>query len=246
MTWHNPDKAPKILIGMENLPTPIVDHLREALGGDRPNYDHVYHVTEVLYCLRKAYYNRVSTGKKEFDLESLWNIYRGATFDALWSPLFDTNQENYKITRTNEQGRTVTRTGTSDFNWIDEESMEGVLYDLKMPKNLYFKKKNGAGKFYTEQVQTYLGMAHELGKHQNIHRCRVLMLADDLVIDEIPENDGMLDVVFERAFALDKALEEVDPDNLVGPEEKWECNSKYCPGDVKYRLKCIDFPNPLL
>ena len=120
--------------------------------------------------------------------------------------IFKINQKTYKIEREH-----LTITGTLDFAWIDEEDYEKVLYDLKMPKNVYYKKKSGAGKFYTEQVQSYLGMAHVNGELMDYHRARVMMLADDLVIEEIQEKDEILEYLWTRAFLLDKALETTIP-----------------------------------
>jgi hypothetical protein len=114
-----------------------------------------------------------------------------------------------------------------------------------MPKNLYFKKKDGAGVHYTEQVQTYIAMAHTNGKLTNLHRARVLMVSSDgLVIDEIRENDPLLEEIWDRAFLLDNALETHDPTKLLGPMAGWECNEKYCPADINWRIGCKLYPNP--
>jgi len=183
-------------------------------------------------------------GGNDIDMAGLWNIYRGNTFDNAWSPLFEHNQHTLKSERIHpETDELLTITGTLDFIWVDEENLEGVLYDLKMPKNIYYKKRDGAGKFYSGQVQTYLAMAHEGGFYNNIHRCRVLMVTDDIVIDEVPERPQMLDIMWDRTFLFHKALKDKNPNLLQGAEDdKWECNPLYCPGDVAWRLACKDFP----
>lgn len=238
-TEQSPNR--KMLIGIEHLPTPIKTHLSRMVQ-TRPFIQSVYHVTEILYCLRKAYWRRMG-GKNNIDLMGLWNIYRGSTFDNAWSPLFEHNQHTLKSERIHpETDELLTLTGTLDFIWVDESNLDRILYDLKMPKNIFYKRQYGAGKAYTGQVQTYLGMAHENNIYTDVHRCRVMMLADDLVIDEIPENPQMLDKMWDRVFLYHKAIKEKNPNLLRGPEESWECSELYCPGNVEWRLSCKQYP----
>jgi hypothetical protein len=239
MSWASPDLADGVLVGVDLLPTPIVDHMRRTMT-NRPHVRHLYHVTELLYCLRKAFWKRTHHNS-EMNIESLWNIYRGVTFDEKWSPLFKINQKTYAVEKEH-----LTITGTLDFVWLDEKDLEPVLYDLKMPKNIFYKKRDGAGKFYIEQVQAYLAMAHWNGELTNVHRARVLMLADDLVIQEVEENDDVLNYLWKRAFLLDKKLADFNEDgtiplDLLGPEMQWECGEKWCPGDLEYRVECKNY-----
>ena len=231
----------KLLVGIQHLPTPIKNHLRNRMG-KRVFIQNVYHVTEILYCLRKAYWKRMG-GKNEFDLSGLWNIYRGNTFDDAFSSLFEHNQITLKSEKVHpELEDLLTLTGTFDFIWVDESNLDKVLYDLKMPKNIFYKKQYGAGDFYKAQVQTYLEMAHENGLYTDIHRCRVMMLADDLVIEEVPERPKLLDIMWDRTFLFHKALKEKNPNILRGAEEAWECGELYCPGSVEWRLSCKQYP----
>ncbi len=222
MNWaKDPEnEATKILIGFGHMPTPIKEHLQRSLR-NRINVKNVYHVTEILHCLRKAYLARTQPNDTKMNTSSSWHIYRGNTFDSTWSSLFEDNQKTYKVER---EGKTIV--GTLDFVWFDEGNFEKVLYDLKMPKNVFYRKKQGAGKFYTEQVQCYLAMAHENGKLLDVHRCRVMFVADDLVIAEVQMNDKILDYVFDRIFRLSNALDTEDWADLEGPDEDWEC--KFC------------------
>lgn len=222
-----------ILVGFDYLPTPIKQHMIQKLQ-DRPPLKRIYHVTEVLYCLRKAYYRRVLPRVTEnIDPEGIWNIYRGSTFDSLWSPIFPINQKTLVVER---EGITVT--GTLDFVWIDEVTLEKCLYDLKMPKNIFYKKREGAGKFYKEQVQTYLAMAHYNNELLDVKKARILMVADDVVAEEVPENDKILDYVMDRAILLDKAISTLNPKILKGPEEEWECREPYCEADDSFKTAC--------
>ena len=214
------------LTGLEYLPRPIIDYLRRSVH-ERPKIPHVYHVTELLYCLRKAYYRR-KFPDGNYSLKSLWNIHRGSTFDGQWSPLFEVNQETFTVHRGG-----VTIQGTFDFLWVDQD--EPVLYDLKMPASTYYKKQSGAGPFYVRQVQAYLAMAHANGEYLDVHRGRILMLAEDLVIEEVAEDAEILDYLWSRAFKLDHALSAEDPSTLMGPEESWECSKDYCESSEDFR-----------
>jgi len=150
-------------------------------------------------------------------VKSLLNIYRGRTFDENWTGLFQENQRTFAVTRSN-----VTIVGTLDF------IHDGVLYDLKMPASVYYKKQSGAGQFYKKQVQVYLALAHLNDAFLDVHKARIMMIAEDAVIEEVKEEPDVLQEVFGRAFKLDEALNIQDARLLKGPEEKWECDSKYC------------------
>jgi len=211
--------------GFKHLPGPIVRHLRKSVGSRTPK-PHVYHVTELIYCLRKAYWNRTHLKQRKFNTRSLWNIYRGSTFDKKWCRLFKINQKTYAVTR---EG--VTIRGTLDFIFSQ------YLYDLKMPASTALAKFTGAHTSYKRQVAAYMALAHENGELLHIKKARVLMVAENVVVDEQKEWIGMLDSwLFPRAFLLDKALEDEDPSLLSGPEEKWECNPEYCNADDDYRI----------
>jgi len=208
-----------MMIGLEYLPAPIVQYLRNSVR-DRPKVPHLYHVTDLLYCLRKAYFRRKHPNGAK-GVKSLWNIVRGQTFDHLWSPLFEVNQRTYTVHRGG-----ITITGTLDFIFSDQG--ERVLCDLKMPASTYYRKQYGASDFYQRQVQCYLAMAHANGDLLDIQKARILMLAEDLVVEDVQENPEILDYLWTRAFRLDHALTRSKPDALEGPEEAWECNPEYC------------------
>lgn len=209
------------VVGLENIPKPIVDYVRRVVGG-RPNFAGVYHVTELCYCLRKAYFKRkypdVAWRHLCGNLKSLFNIYRGRLFDEEWTKQFKINQRTFVVSRGG-----VSVVGTLDFVW------DGVLYDLKVPNSTFYKKKAGAGDGYRRQVQAYLAMAHAKGELLDVRRGCVLMFAEDLVLDFVEPDDSVLDWLFDRAFRLDGALESGDPSGLEGPEMGWECNPDYCP-----------------
>lgn len=226
----------KIKVGFEHLPAPIVQHLQKTIF-TRPVKPHHYHVTEIIYCLMKAWYRRTHPERTRWTTRSLWNICRGNTFDKKWTPLFGVHQKNYRVTKGG-----ITITGTSDFLYNDGDG--DVLYDLKMPASTFFKKREGAGQGYRHQVQAYLALAHDNGELTDTHRARVLMVAEDVVVEEVEEWEDMLDeYLWPRAQALDMALQAGVPTNLPSTKETWECNADsegipYCPADHFFRKIC--------
>ena len=89
-----------------------------------------------------------------------------------------------------------------------------------MPASTFFKKTRGAGQGYKRQCQAYLALAHENLELLDVHRARVLMVAGDVVVEEVEEWEDMLDTfLLPRAQALDKALMTGSPVGLPGAEE---------------------------
>ena len=219
-----------VKVGFENLPAPIIKHLNNVMNM-RPVYPHVYHVTELTMCLRKAYYRRVYGGGQR-GVKGLWNMYRGSVLDSAWSPLFDFNQRTFVVTK-----RGVTITGTCDF--VYDDGSGSILYDLKMPASTYYRKREGAGQGYRRQCAAYLALAHASGELVDVHRARVLMVAEEVVVEEVGEWTDMLDSwLLPRAFLLDAALNSKDPSILQGPEEGWECREEFCSASTDFRIKC--------
>ncbi len=225
-----------IKIGFEWLPEPIKKHLRDNITS-WPIRPHIYHVTEIIYCLRKAWYKRTHPERVKWNIRSLWNIYRGSAFDRKWTSLFPLHQKNYRATR-----RGVTITGTMDFLYDDGDGP--ILYDLKMPANTYSKKTYGAGQGYRHQVQAYLALAHHNRELLDVHRARVLMVGADVVVEDVPEWTDMLDAyLWPRAFILDAALSAGSPVSLLPAEKGWECGVdpegvQYCPANPYFRKVC--------
>ncbi|MBW2672039.1 MAG: PD-(D/E)XK nuclease family protein [Deltaproteobacteria bacterium] len=220
-------------LGFEHLPRPIVEHMRSWVQ-PRRDPPGVYHVTEVIYCLRKAWYRRVHPDRVRWDVASLWNLYRGTVFDRLWTPLFEIHQRRYRLTR-----RGVTLTGTLDF--VYDDGGGAVLFDLKMPASVAMKKFTGAGRAYRRQVQIYLAMAHANGELLDVRRASVLMVAADGVVrEDVEECSDILEWVWPRVFLLHDAVSRRDPSLLMGPEEPWECggNSWRCPVDSHFKILC--------
>lgn len=226
----------KVKVGFEHLPAPIVLHLQDSIT-TWTIQPHVYHVTSLIYCLRKAWYRRTHPERVEWSLRSLWNVYRGSTFDYKWTPLFKIHQKNYRAKR-----HGIIISGTLDFIYDDGEGP--ILYDLKMPVNVESKKVYGAGQGYRRQVQAYLALAHHNRQLTDVHSARVLMVGSDVVVEDVPEWTDMLDAyLWPRAFVLDAALRAGSPTSLPPSEDGWECGVDpegvpYCPADSHFRKTC--------
>lgn len=220
-----------VKVGYKYLPTPIIEFLRKmVIRGPRRVTPHVYHVTQLTNCLRKTYYNRTHPDSFNPNTKSLWNLHRGNTFDRQWCHLFKIYQRTYTVSRLG-----VTISGTLDF--VYDPGDGDILYDLKMPASTFWKKQSGAGLGYRRQVAAYLALAHANDELLHIHRARVLMVAEDVIITEQKEYPEMLDKwLWPRAFKLDHALKQNDPSILKGPEESWECN--FCSADEEFRKGC--------
>lgn len=224
-------------VGFGLLPKPIISHLEDALV-TWPVQPHVYHVTELVRCLRQSWYRRVYPERVKWTVKSLWNIYRGNLFDQKLTSLFEVHQKNYKIKKDG-----ITISGTLDFVYDNGEGP--VLYDLKMPASTFYRKREGAGQSYQRQVQAYLALGHVNGELLDVHRCRVLMVAGDVVVEDVPEWVNILDeYLLPRAFALDHALGVGSPAGLPVSEEGWECacdseGVPYCPADSFFRKVCF-------
>ena len=213
-----------VKFGFRYLPNPIKDHLKKVITHRRPRR-HLYHTTTLVYCLRQAYSKRKYPYKH--NTKSQWFMYRGKTFDEIFTSLFPLNQKTYRLT-----SRGITITGTLDFVY------DKTIYDLKMPNSVALAKLVGAHEGYKKQVQVYLALAHANGELTDIHRGRVLMVAENVAVDEVVEDPDILEWLWPRAYLLDAALRYEQPHILPGPEESWECNEEFCPAPKEFRDLC--------
>lgn len=193
---------------LTDLPAPIKNHiLNKTNYSDYTTQQNSYSVTELLYCLKKAYYKR--TQPKPQDIESAFNLYRGKVFDDLWSPLFKRNQircthrvPNYPI---NISGK---------YDFLTDD---GTVTDLKTSKNLYFV--NEASAEYQKQVRFY-AYCNALTKAQIVYidfgDCKVFPVEVGDCTELINELEG-------KAIQLWSALQcGKPPTNLYAPPD-WLC-----------------------
>ena len=110
------------------MPRVIQEHIVKRVNDDFTHEDNRLYVTELLYCLRKAYFNRKVS--KPLSAAQAFYIYRGDLFDEAWTPLFKRSQISctYRV-----PDRPYVIAGRADF--IDED---GAIADLKTHANLKF------------------------------------------------------------------------------------------------------------
>ena len=213
--------AKNIKVGFEFLPGEIRSFL-ESKVSTRVSRPDVFHVTEIVGCLRAAYFYRVNPGHPRFDIKGMWNIFRGSEFDRIFTSLFEFNQVNAVAVK-----GSLSLSGTFDFMMYDKELGENVIVDLKMPANLSYKKSDGVGRSYRLQIQAYIALNKHRKRVLDVRRGRVLMIADDVLYEEFLEWPEILEAFFwPRANLLNVALLLKDPSILPLAVEDWRCD--YC------------------
>lgn len=202
---------------LEDLPKPIKDHiLKSANCEDYHNKPNTYSLTELLYCIRKAYYRR--TKPKPTELEAAFNIYRGKVFDNLWSPLFQHNQ-----VRSTHRCKNIPITISGKYDFLTNDN---ILTDLKTTKSLYFV--NEPSEEYKTQVRFYAWL-NSIEKAQIVYidfgDCKVFPV-------EVGDCKQLFEDLELKAETLYKSLQNkaVPYKSLTAPE--WMC--KKC----EYALEC--------
>ena len=115
-----------MLEDLKELPNPILEHILTTTLEEYEYRNETLHVTELLYCLRKAYLRRTHLDIEK-ELEQRWYLYRGSVFDRLWCELFPRNQ--IRITYRIPNGPTIV--GKIDF--INKEGC--LLYTSPSPRD---------------------------------------------------------------------------------------------------------------
>lgn len=128
---------------IEDLPRPIREHILAKVNTDYKSLPNSFNLTELLYCLRKTYFQRVFP--QAFDLKAAWYIYRGELLDEVWTPLFSRHQ-----VRCTHRCKNVPAVIVGKFDFLDEN---GVLTDLKTTKSLYYV--DGPKDEHVKQVRFY-------------------------------------------------------------------------------------------
>lgn len=194
---------------LEDLPQPIKDEiLKKANENDYQNKPHTYSITELLYCIRKAYFKR--THPKPLTIQQAFNIYRGQIFDHLWTPLFKHNQVRCTYRCRNIP---ITISGKYDFLTVDD-----VLTDLKTAKTLYYINKPSPE--HVMQVRFYAWL-NSIEKAQIIYidfgNCKVFPV-------EVGDCTKLLDDIEAKATILYWALQRGQPPKEQATPE-WLCKT---------------------
>ena len=136
-----------MLEDLKELPSPILEHIITVTLSEYEYRNETLHVTELLYCLRKAFFRRTRLDVEK-ELEQRWYLYRGSIFDQLWCGLFPRNQ--IRVTYRVPDGPTIV--GRIDF--VNKEDDDLVLYELKTISNRY-AIKDGPKEEHVKQVKFY-------------------------------------------------------------------------------------------
>lgn len=202
-------------MGLEDLPLPIREHITQTVGADYPVRPGSYHVTELLYCMRKSWLRRVHPEERKEDLGRDYNLYRGRLFDKAWTPLFRRHQ--IRVTHRIPGGPVIV--GNWDFIY------DGAVWDLKTIKNMFFiKKSNEPHEADVRQVQFYTWM-------ENMTQARLAYvdLGDALVFPVESSEEALVENLRHlesRALTLHNLLEAKRPPDPEGLSNTWECG--YC------------------
>ncbi|NVM20585.1 MAG: PD-(D/E)XK nuclease family protein [Desulfobacterales bacterium] len=130
-------------MSIDDLPEPIKQRILGKVTRDFKRRHNEVYLTELLYCLRKAYFSR-KIGKK-ITLQHAWYLYRGTLFDEEWTPLFERRQIRCTHRVPDSPVVVVAR---ADF--IDDD---GAIADLKTYASLRYLK--GPKAEHVKQVLFY-------------------------------------------------------------------------------------------
>lgn len=197
---------------IEALPDEIKQHIRAAFEEEHEMNDNRLYVTELLYCLRKAYFRRMEQKlgiKQEQELQNLWYAYRGRIFDEVFTPLFERNQ--IRITHRIPGGPTIV--GRIDF------IKDGEIWEMKTALNSAVEKY-GAKEQHVKQALFYAWV-------ENADKVKLLYITmKGITIYELDTSkaEEVVKELEENALILWWSLKQRKPPRAV---KTWEC--RFCP-----------------
>ena len=202
---------------------PLVDLPREmqqhiwgvATNGIHVSSPNTYSLTDLLYCVRKAWFKRKI--RKPLSLESAYNIFRGKIYDEQFSSCFLDNQK--RVTYRCER---IPRTITGKYDFITTDNPP-ILTDLKTTKNLYFT--NQASLEYQKQVRFY---AHQA----SVTRAQIIYMdfGDAKVFPvEVGDERPLLKELEDQALTLYRTEKTENP---PAKQPSWLC--ELC----EYKIEC--------
>lgn len=208
----------KTNLSLENLPQPIKDMLLKKANDDSyepmPNN---FSITDLLYCIRKKYFQK-TLPKKQVDLKSANNFFRGNLWDNVFCSQFKRNQ-----IRCTYRCRNIPISISGKFDFLDENN---ILTDLKSPSDLYYViTTNKTSESYRKQVLFYCYCnAIPQGQVMYWDGSKCLKIPVEVTEENCKQ---LIEEVESKAFLLWFALEHNKPParEVCSPED-WEC--KYC------------------
>lgn len=200
---------------IEDLPETVKRHILERVTDGFERQPNRFYLTELLYCLRKAYFQRKL--QKPITLQHAWYLYRGDLFDDAWTPLFKHSQ--IKCTHRVPDAPIVI-VARADF--IDDD---GAVADLKTHAATRYLKEPKPE--HVKQVLFY-AWTNAIDKarlyYVDFSTCKVF----DIDVDP-KEQRKLVREIEERAKTLYNALQNDTPPPR---EESWICKS------CEYRKEC--------
>jgi CRISPR-associated exonuclease Cas4 len=212
-----------------DLPTPIKEMLLNETNAktDYHAMPNSYHITELIGCIRKAYYRKINP-KTTATLETAKNFHRGNIWDRDFCRCFRHNQirVTYRCQKT-----PISISGHFDFLNEDNPTTP-VITDLKAPKTLFYIEREGKpSEHYRKQVLFYCyctaipnGAILYWDGHKHL----------SFSIESTEEsNSALIDELETKSLMLYNALKTNQPPNKEAfTLESWEC--QYC----DYKEKC--------
>lgn len=203
-------------MSIDNLPQPIKDAIiNENNFDDYEAMPNNFGITEVLYCLRKKYYQK-TLPKKPINLETAVNYHRGNVWDRDFCSKFKRNQ-----VRSTYRCHTVPIAVSGKFDFLDENN---VITDLKSPGDLYYVEREGKpNSHYEKQVRFYC-YTNAIPRGQVMYwnggpKCIKYSVE---ITDEKCEE--LINEIEARVCILYNSLQNSQAPNITTfPPEDWEC-----------------------
>ena len=207
----------KVFEGLNYLPMEIKnDIIRTCGGGNYQEKPNTYSLTNVLGCLRQAYYQKTLPRPPE-TVQSCYAKYRGILFDEKWTRLFRHNQ-----VRCTYRCKSIPITISGKYDFITNTDPP-VLTDLKTREKL--ESLTSPIYSHIKQVRFYAycnSIHHAQLIYVNLETCKVFPI-------EVGNVQPLLDEIEERAYRLYMAF----LTNTIPPmEESGLCS--YC----NYQTTC--------
>jgi CRISPR/Cas system-associated exonuclease Cas4 (RecB family) len=189
---------------IDMLPEPIWKKIVEDTAGYEPEIG-TYHVSELIYCLRKAYFRRMYRDQITLNPTLRWYYYRGLLFDKIWTKCFDLNQVPVQ-----KVCGEYTIIGRIDFIY------ENKIYELKT--SFYLPKEPSVK--HLAQVNCYSAMS-------GIKEARLLYISFSgyprIFTVDTSNSQDILNLVSLHAGILHGCLKDKNPP--APNNEEWECRN---------------------
>ena len=173
-----------------------------------------YSITEILSCLRQKFYQK-TLPKKNIELKTAINFYRGNLWDNAFSPLFKRNQ-----IRCTYRCKNIPICISGKFDFL---TSDGIVTDLKSPSNLFYVERNGKpSETYRKQVLFYCYTnAQTKGQIMYWDGSKCLMYPIEVTDEKCKE---LIEEVESRTVILWASLHNGKvPNKEIYPPETWMC-----------------------